>query len=172
MMGKNSEYDRLYDLYKNKSFPELEVIANSDSDDYVEEAKRVAKDILVENKQEYQVFNKNGEEAEIKTGEKDIIDEIKSDWVHQDMMEKKRASARVISIAWAIMIGFLIAGIFAFAVIISIDNKYIWIAVSLLLGCIGEGTIFFAVIYSLGHILKNNEKMNEKIDKLIERKRR
>ena len=44
----------------------------------------------------------------------------------------------------------------------------------IVLGIIGgynllQGMIFFALMYGVGHILKNSEEMNEKMDKLIEK---
>lgn len=81
---------------------------------------------------------------------------------------KMKPSKKVIYIGIGILVvSILVGAIFAIAVG-SEDKNYIPAAVGVGIGLLIEGLVIFGVLYGIGHILKNNEEMNEKMDKMIE----
>ena len=67
-MKNTSEYERLYELYKDKPFDELETIAKNEDGGYSDEAQKVAVNLLSGKNQEFlQYKRKREEEIRIKT---------------------------------------------------------------------------------------------------------
>ena len=81
-----------------------------------------------------------------------------------------KSSKVVIVIAGTMLTISIIASIVCFVACGNQHND----TLQIVLGIIGgynllQGMIFFALMYGVGHILKNSEEMNEKMDKLIEK---
>ena len=166
---KESEYKQMEELFKDKSLEELKEIAINKKGDYTEIAQVVAEDIL---ERENEDFDDVVEERD------DTVEHVKQVVkmvAEGDVDEPTRKSSIVIGIAVIIMTLCIIASLVSFYVASKARNDVIE-SVYIIIGVLNiiQGLILFAIMYGIGHILKNSEEINdtnkeisEKMDDLI-----
>ena len=77
----------------------------------------------------------------------------------------KKPSSIVISISKIVLAISILAGIIICIALAVTNIHYFGEGIIYMLSSFFTGLVLFSIIYGIGHILKNNEEMNEKMDK-------